>query len=109
MGFELFFGFLGVPEHDQKTLFFLEWLWALSGGLGTQFDASGDPKNRSREDYFGYLCRVLGDPFLNRFFTFCLFVSIVPTLRSYRYLHCLSTLPFFETVEKCEKKRIENT
>ena len=55
MGFELFFGFLGVPEHVQKTSFFLEWLRALSGGLGTQFDASGDPKNRSREGHFGYL------------------------------------------------------
>ena len=55
MGFELFFGFLGVPEHGQKTSFFLEWVRALSGGLGTQFDASGDPKNRSREGHFGYL------------------------------------------------------
>ena len=55
MGFELFFGFLGVPEPFQKTSFFLEWLRALSGGLGTQFDASGDPKNRSREGHFGYL------------------------------------------------------
>ena len=55
MGFELFFGFLGVPEHVQKTSFFLEWLRALSGGLGIQFDASGDPKNRSREGHFGYL------------------------------------------------------
>ena len=55
MGFKLFFGFLGVPEHDQKTWFFLDWLRALSGGFGTQFDASGDPKNRSREGHFRYL------------------------------------------------------
>ena len=55
MGFELFFCVLGVPEHDRKALFFLDWLRALSGGLGTQFDASGDPKNRSWEADFGYL------------------------------------------------------
>ena len=60
MGFELFFGFLGVPEHDQKTLFFLDWLRALSGGLGIQFDASGDLKNRSREGHFGYLWDAFG-------------------------------------------------
>ena len=47
MGFELFFGFLGVPEHDQKTSFVLDWLRALSGGLGTEFDTPGDSKNRS--------------------------------------------------------------
>ena len=75
-GFELFFGFLGVPEHDQKTSFFLERLWALSGGPGTQFDASGDPKNRSQESHFGYLwCVFLGDPFLNRFFMVVFFVG----------------------------------
>ena len=55
MGFELFFGFLGVPEHDQKNLLFLDWLRALSGGLGIQFDASGDAKNRSQEGHFGHL------------------------------------------------------
>ena len=75
MGFELFFGFLGVPEHDQQTSFFLEWLRALSGGLGTQCDMSGDPKNRSREDRFGYLWGVfLEDPFFNRLFINLLFV-----------------------------------
>ena len=74
MGFELFFGFLGVPEHDQKTLFFLEWLRAPLGGFGTQFDASGDPKNRSRESHFGYIWGVfLRDPFLNRFVIVFLF------------------------------------
>ena len=60
LGFELFFDFWGVPEHDQKTLFFLEWVRALSGDLGTQFDTSGDPKNRSREGHVGYLWGVLG-------------------------------------------------
>ena len=58
MGFELFLGFGGVPEHDQKTSFFLEWVRALSGGLGTQFDTSGDRRNKSREGHFGYLWAV---------------------------------------------------
>ena len=56
--FKLFFGFLGglgTRSKNQKTSCFLEWIRALSGGLGTQFDASGDPQNRSREVHFGYL------------------------------------------------------
>ena len=73
MGFELFFGFLGVPEHDQKTSFFLEWVRALSGGLGTQFDPSGDSKNRSRESFWVSLWCFFWDPFLNRFFIDFLF------------------------------------
>ena len=44
MGFELFFGFLGVPEHDKKTSFFLEWLRALSGGSGPNLTRLGTPK-----------------------------------------------------------------
>ena len=74
MGFELFFGFLGVPEHVQKTSFFLEWLRALSGGLGTQFDASGDPKNRSREGHFEYLWGVLGGTRFLTVVSSCFFV-----------------------------------
>ena len=79
MGLELFCGFLGVPEHDQKTLFFLDWLRALSGGLGIQFDASGDAKNRSREGHFGYLWDGFwGTRFLTVFFTvfYCVFGSV---------------------------------
>ena len=55
MGFDLFFDFFGGPGTRSKNFVFLDWLRALSGGLGTQFDASGDPKNRSRECNFGYL------------------------------------------------------
>ena len=62
MGFELFFGFLGVPEHVQKTSFFLELLRALSGGLGIQFDASGDPKNRSGKVMLGIFGVLFGGP-----------------------------------------------
>ena len=75
MGFELFFGVLVVPEHHQKTSFFLDWLRALKGGFGTQFDTSGDPKNRSREGHFGYLWGVFwGTRFkivFSLFFIFC--------------------------------------
>ena len=79
MGFELFFGFLGVPEYDKKTSFFLDWLRALSGGLGTQFDTPGDPKNRSREGHVGYLwgafCGTCFLTVLSSFFVLCFFDS----------------------------------
>ena len=39
MGFELCFGFLGVPEHDQKTSFF----WT---GFGRSREASGPTVTR---------------------------------------------------------------
>ena len=74
MGFELFFGFLGVPEHDQLTSFFLDWVRALSGGLGTQCDTSGDSKSRSREGHFGYLWGVFwGTRFLTVVSSICVF------------------------------------
>ena len=96
MGFEVFFVFLGVPEHVQKTSFFLEWLRALSGGLGTQFDASGDPKNRSREGHFGYLWGAFwGTRCLTVFHRFFVLFSIVSTLSSYRYLQCFKHFSIF--------------
>ena len=101
MGFELFFGFLGVPEHDQKTSFFLEWVRALSGGLGTQFDASRDPKNRSRSSHLGYLWSVFwGTRFLTVFSSLCFVCSIVPTLRLYRCLQCFKHFSMFRNCRK---------
>ena len=40
MGFEVFFGFLGVPQHVQKTAFFLDWLQA----SGPNLTRLGTPK-----------------------------------------------------------------
>ena len=74
MGFELFFGFLGVPEHVRKASFFLGWLRALSGGLGTQFDASGDSKKVPGGSSWVSLGCFLGDSFFIRFFVVFYFV-----------------------------------
>ena len=55
----------------KKLRFFLEWVRALSGGLGTQFDPSGVPKNRSQEDHFWYIWGVIsGTRFLTVFSSF---------------------------------------
>ena len=78
---------------------------ALSGGLGTQCDSSGDPKNRSREGHFGYFWGVfLGTRFLTVFSSNFDFFSIGPTLSSYRYLQCFKHFSVFRNCWKCEKK-----
>ena len=102
MGFELFFCFLGVPEHVQKTSFFLEWLRAVSGGLGTQFDASGDPKNRSRENHFGCLWGVFWGTRFKTVFSF--FFPTVPALSSYRYLQLFKHFSVFRNCRKMREK-----
>ena len=110
MVFVFFFGFLGVPEHDQKTSFFLDWLRTISGGLRTQFDASGDPQNRSRERHFEYLWGAFwGTRFLTVFSSLFCFVFDSVDLEFVSLFIVFQALFHFSKLSKNARKNASKT